>query len=186
MHHFLALRLADGPRDRLTALSERLQAWNLPAQWVHPEDLHLTLLFLGDCDDADLAGLRYAVDDLARSLVQPRLRLVGLGAWGGKTEPKIVYAACADADGICATTHAGLAEALAVDRDVHFHPHVTVARPRGGNAAGPARGTWPDVLAAHGEADWGDCPTTHLVLYRSTARVPRYEALESWPLAGGH
>lgn len=183
MHHFLALRLADEPRDRLAAISERLQAWGLSAQWMHPDDYHLTLAFLGACSAEDLVGLRYAVDDIARTLIQPQLQLSGLGAWGGKTEPKIVYAACTDADHLCVLTHASLAEALQIDRDVHFHPHITLARPHSRGASGSARGTWPDLLAAHGDADWGPCPTTHLGLFRRTAGMPRYEQLESWPLA---
>ncbi len=183
MHHFLALRLADASGDRLAAVSERLQAWGLAAQWVHPDDYHLTLAFLGACDAQDLAGLRYAVDDIARTLIAPRLLLSGLGAWGGKTEPKIVYAACTDADHLCAITHASLAEALQIERDVHFHPHITLARPSARGAAGPARGTWPVLLAAHGEANWGTCPTTNLVLYARSTGTPRYDIVESWPLA---
>ena len=184
MNHFLALRLADRPRDQLTALSQRFQAWQLPAAWVHPEDFHLTLLFLGRCDADELRTLPYAIGDLARTLVRPRLRLAGLGATGGKTEPRVVYAAVDDADGLCATTHAGLAETLGVEAERHFQPHITLCRPRSLtplDATRPRR-DWPQLLEANGLADWGDCPTTDLVLYRSSERTPRYEALEVWPL----
>lgn len=187
MNHFLALRLADRPRDLLATLSQRFQDWHLPANWVHPEDLHLTLFFLGRCDADELRTLPHAIDDLARTLVRPRLRLSGLGAAGGKTEPREVFAALDDPDGLCATTHAGLAETLGLPAERHYQPHITLCRPRSltplDAATGrTARRDWPHLLEANGLADWGDCPTTDLVLYRSTERTPRYEALEAWPL----
>jgi RNA 2',3'-cyclic 3'-phosphodiesterase len=182
VNYFLALRLADEPRDRLATLADRFQEWALPARWVHPEDYHLTLLFLGECDEDELRTLPWAINDVAQSLVQPQLRFAGLGATGGKTEPKVVYAACEDATGLCAMTHRGLAESLGMPSQSQFLPHVTLCRPQPNGDQGRPRGDWPQLLAANGEADWGTCGTTHLVLYRATTRRPRYEALESWPL----
>lgn len=184
MNHFLALRLADRPRDLLATLSLRFQDWRLPATWVHPQDLHLTLCYLGHCNSDELRTLPYAIGDLARTLVQPRLRLAGLGAAGGKTEPREVFAAVEDPAGLCATTHAGLAETLGLAAERHYHPHITLCRPRSVTPfdAARSRRDWPQLLEANGLADWGDCPTTDLVLYRSSERTPRYEALEEWPL----
>jgi len=186
MNHFIALRLADAPRDRLADLARRLQEWNLPANWVHPEDYHLSLLFLGHCDADEVRTLPYAIEALAAGVPRPRLRLAGLGALGGRTEPKIVFAALEDRDGACAGLHRDLADMLSVDVDPRFAPHVTLCRPRPGNpsdvALRPSRRDWPQLLEANGLADWGDCPTTDLVLYRSTERTPRYAEVASWPL----
>ncbi len=192
MNHFLALRLADEPRDRLAAISSRLQEWNLPAAWVHPEDFHLTLLFLGRCDADEARTLPYSIEDLAQSLPRPRLRLAGLGALGGRTEPRVVYAGLEDRDGACALAHRDLCDALGMKPEAHFHPHITICRPRTPPPfdqaqpslrwSRPARRDWPCLLEAHGLADWGECPTTELVLYRSTDRTPRYAELASWRL----
>jgi RNA 2',3'-cyclic 3'-phosphodiesterase len=186
MNHFLALRLADEPRDRLAALSTRLQEWNLPANWVHPDDLHLTLLFLGRCDADEARTLPYTIEDLAQSLPRPRLRLAGLGALGGRSEPRVVYAGLEDRDGACGVAHHDLCEALGMKPEARFHPHITLCRPRGPQpfelSQMSARRDWPCLLAAHGQADWGECPTTELVLYRSTDRTPRYAELASWRL----
>ncbi|MBA3685960.1 MAG: RNA 2',3'-cyclic phosphodiesterase [Planctomycetes bacterium] len=192
MNHFLALRLADAPRDQLAALSSRLQAWDLPANWVHPDDFHLNLLFLGRCDADEARTLPYTIEDLAQSLPRPQLRLAGLGAFGGRTEPRVVYAALEDRDGACARAHLDLCDALGMKPEAHFHPHVTICRPRPPHphdathpsirSARPGRRDWPTLLEAHGLADWGECPTTELVLYRSTDRTPRYAELASWRL----
>lgn len=186
MNHFLALRLADGPRDRIADLARRLQEWNLPANWVHPEDYHLTLVFLGHCDADEVRTLPYAIEDLACGLPRPRLRLAGLGAFGGRTEPKVVFAALEDPEGACAAIHRDLCEMLSMKPEPRFSPHITLCRPRPGNpseqALRPARRDWPQLLEANGLADWGDCATTDLVLYRSTERTPRYAEVASWRL----
>lgn len=187
MNTFLALRLADGPRDRLAQVAERLQAWGLPASWVDPDDYHLTMLFLGKLD-ADEAGMvPQAIDLVANSLLRPALRFAGLGAAGGRTEPRVVYAALSDAQGACADIYHDLCDAMGMKPERQFQPHVTVCRPRTATprdlAAMPLHRDWPHLLEANGQADWGDCDTTHLVLYGSqTDRVPRYRELASWPL----
>lgn len=186
MNYFLALRLADEPRDRLAELCRRLQEWNLPANWVHPEDFHLSLLFLGKLDEAERRTIPYTISDIADSLHRPRLRMAGLGAFGGSTEPRVVYAAMEDPAGICLQAHRDLCEILGMDTDRKFLPHVTICRPRSplpSEIRDAHRRTWPQLLEAHGLADWGDCQTTDLVLYQSNHdRSPRYSEIASWPL----
>lgn len=185
MNHFLALRLADGPRDRLAQVAERLQAWDLPAAWVDPEDYHLTVAFLGHLDDDEAHLLPSAIDLVASGLRRPDLRFTGLGAWGGRSEPRTVFAALSDTDGRCADIHRDLSDALALTDERAFAPHVTLCRPRRGGAwQTPAPGrTWSDLFLANGLADWGSCDTTDLVFYRRhEGPGPRYDVLADWPL----
>lgn len=188
MNHFLALRLADEPRDRLAAVAERLQAWQLPAAWVHPEDYHLTLVFLGGLDADEARVLPHLVESVASSLRRPRLRFSGLGASGGRTEPRVVFAALDDHEQACSGMHADLCDALGLAAERHFMPHVTLCRPRtatprGGPARDPGNRGWPQLFAANGLADWGECQTTDLVLYQTRPDLgTRYQALASWQL----
>jgi 2'-5' RNA ligase len=185
---FLALRLADAPRDRLARVAERLQEWNLPAAWTHPEDYHLTLVFLGRIDDTEAGMIPHAIDLVAGALARPRLRFAGLGATGGRSEPRVVYAALEDAAGGCADMHHDLCDALGMEPEKRFLPHVTLCRPKTATPREvreqPLFRDWPHLLEAHGQADWGTCETTHLVLYRSEPeRLPRYRELAKWELS---
>ncbi|HYE05275.1 MAG TPA: RNA 2',3'-cyclic phosphodiesterase [Planctomycetota bacterium] len=186
MNHFLALKLDDASRDRLATHARRLQEWLLPAHWTHVEDYHLTLLFLGQVDADEMRTLPYSIEPVAHGLRAPRLRFAGLGAIGGRTEPRVVYAALSDADEVCAHASRDLAETLGVEGERRFLPHVTLCRPRppmpGEREVAGGRRDWPQLLEANGLADWGTCAVTDLVLYRSTERTPRYEAIASWKL----
>jgi 2'-5' RNA ligase len=187
MNHFLALRLADEPRDRLAAVADRLKAWQLPASWVHPEDYHLTLAFIGELDPDEQRILPHLVGDVASSLRRPCLRISGLGAQGGRTEPRVVFAALDDPDHACAGMHADLCAALDLAAQKQFTPHVTLCHPRPATPHGLASAAggrdWPGMFAANGLADWGDCPTTDLVFYQSGGNRPtRYQELAHWRL----
>lgn len=189
MNHFLALRPAPVVRDRLAAVQDRLRAWNLPAAWVHPEDLHCTLLFLGQRDDDEAQWLPTLVEDVARSARVTGLQLTGMGAKGGRHEPQVVYVALADAQESCNGLHRDLAEVLDQEPERAFLPHITLCRPRTarpGDERPASNASWPALLEAHGLAEWGACPMESLVLWRRTEdvrRTTRYEELASWPLA---
>lgn len=185
MNHFLALRLADSTRSRLAALAERLQAWDIPARWVHPDDYHLTVCFLGPLDQTVAHAIGWSINDVAESLTTPDLQLPGLGAFAGRSEPRIVFAAVADAGRYCLDLHGDLQDALGERPEANYRPHITLCRPRPNKAIGGRR--WSDLIEAHGLADWGACEVTDLVLYRSDPNGGRrYRALESWPVPRQH
>jgi 2'-5' RNA ligase len=178
MNYFLALRPTRSVRDRLAAVAERLQAWNLSGRWVDPEDYHITVCFLGRLEDTEARTIPWSVNDVARSLCAPNLDLPGLGACAGKREPRVVYAAVGDPDAWCMDLHLDLQDALGERPKRHFHPHITLCRPRGGGEGN----TWPALLGAHGRADWGSCDVGELISYRSlpAGGAERFQALERW------
>jgi len=52
---FIAIELPDAVKEALGELSRRLRVAPVPAAWVRPENIHLTLRFLGDVDEPHLA-----------------------------------------------------------------------------------------------------------------------------------
>jgi len=184
---FLALKPDAATCERLLAVSERLAAWGLPATWFQTDDLHLTVLFLGAVEHRELASLPQAVDLVASSLRRPRLTLAGLGAKGGRSDPGRIFAALSDASGQCRDLHDDLCAATGEPASRDFRPHITICKPRAltprERAALPGGRSWPQLLEAHGQAEWGACVVTDLVLYQSQVeRRPRYRALASWPV----
>lgn len=182
MNHFISLLPDDATRERLAAVAERMQAWDLPARWVHPEDYHLTLNFLGHLDEDEARMLPHAIDDVAAHPVLEPLRLAGLGAFAGRSAPRVVYAALDDPQERCRHLADDLAAALGDDPDRRFHPHITLCRPQPGGGGG-GRG-WPELLAGYGLADWGWCRPVAVALQAAEPgphHLPRYRTLASWP-----
>ena len=179
MNHFIALAPDADTRDRLAAVADRLRAWDLPARWVHPDDYHLTVAFLGPLEAAELQGGLWAVNDVARSLFTPQLDLPGIGAFGGKHEPRVVYAAVGDPAGYCRDLHGDLQDCFGERPQPHYLPHITLCRPSGGRSGAE----WRPLFEAFGQALWGSCAVDGLVLYRREPHGPCcYQEVETWTL----
>ena len=61
-------------------------------RWIDPQNLHLTLRFLGNTDDSQLIDISKALDDLIPQFSQFELDIVGLGVFGKRSAPKILWA----------------------------------------------------------------------------------------------
>lgn len=184
MSHFVALLPDDDTRERLTRTLERFQAWGLPAQWVHPQDLHLTLCFLGELDELEENSSLAALDEVAGHLRKPVLQLAGLGAFGGGWIPKSIHAAITDPESGLAAIHDDLWAALDLRPNRPLHAHITLARPdrRPGSAG---RRNWDDLLRTCAGANWGPANLAAVVFmasHEAQPGAPRYHALRQWPL----
>jgi 2'-5' RNA ligase len=180
---FIALLPDGATRDRIQVVQDRLRAWDLPARWTHPEDLHLTLRFLGDVADDEFHLLPAALDPVVSALRVPELTLAGLGISGTArgSVPAAVWAAVNDPDDVCRALHADVSESLDLTPERDFVPHLTLCRPTAGK---PHEGRdWPTLLAAHGLAAWGGCCCPHLALMKSAPDgALRYQVHAVWDL----
>lgn len=179
MNYFLALRPTAAARERLATIAERLQRWEYPARWVHPDDYHITIAFLGQLGDSELRSVPWAVNDVGHALLAPSLHLPGLGAFGGAHEPRVVYAAVGDPDGWCDDLHADCMEALGESVEARFKPHITLCRPNGRDGG---RRDWRTLFEACGQALWGSMEVDAFGFFVSQQGTPRYQLLESWPI----
>ena len=73
MRLFIAINFSDKTRSRLLALRDELRLHSERGNFTAPENLHLTLVFLGECDDRQTAaaassGKRPAVSPFSGSV----------------------------------------------------------------------------------------------------------------------
>ena len=130
---FVALPIPEIQRVRLGRL-QGLIAPDLPgAKWVTPELFHITLAFLGDVPDVDLAGLCRSVAEATAGLTRFTLNLQSLGAFGEPTRPRTAWVGVAG-PGLDALLELREAVARAAaeagyppDTD-RFDPHLTLGR----------------------------------------------------------
>ncbi len=122
---FVAISVPEILRQRLSGLRGQIPG----ARWVRPENLHLTLRFLGDVDED-------AADDLDAALSRitaPRLQvaLSGVGHFASRGQVRGLWAGVEPND---ALEHLQTKVEITVQRagmapiGRRFHPHVTLAR----------------------------------------------------------
>ena len=132
MRLFVGIALPDEIRDRMAALTGGLKG----ARWVAPENLHLSLRFIGEVT----GGMERDIDGALQTVGGAGfpLSLSGFGAferrgrvhavWAGVSQPELL-AALRD------KIESALVRGGCVPERRKFKPHVTVARLKNGNAA---------------------------------------------------
>ncbi len=175
---FTAIALPNALADELASFATPLAG----ARWIEPEDMHLTLRFAGDIDNATAcefhAGLS-AIDEPAFSL-----RLAGFGAFGGQ-QPRTLWAGVEDNPWLdqLARANERAARMAGLKPEKHgFKPHVTLARLKGTRPEAVAR-----VLETLGAFRSAPFSVDRFSLYSSRPKVGGgpYVIEESFALRGG-
>lgn len=167
------------PPEVRVHLGNWLEPLGVTGRVVPPEDLHLTLRFLGDLDAVALDRLTGALDD--SDLTEPfSIRLDGLGAFPHARKASVVWIGVDDRSGSLGLVHTVVEDACeeaGLGREERpFRPHVTVSRVRPPADVRATISTAPPLGIA--------TPVDHLVVLRSHlgAGRGRYEAVERFDL----
>jgi len=192
MRLFIAADLDDGAREavfgavaRIRDVSERERKGSTRGVgWVDARNLHLTLHFLGEVDEARLPSLQGALAP-ALDLDVPR---VGLGGWGvfpPRGPARVIWLGVVAGAETLASAHAVLggrlrAAGLATESRP-FSPHLTVGRVKV-----PSGLHWNRVTAAAPPSPVVEWTLPACTLFQShlSPSGPTYRALLSIPFAG--
>ncbi|MBI3768809.1 MAG: RNA 2',3'-cyclic phosphodiesterase [Deltaproteobacteria bacterium] len=173
---FVAIEVEEPARgailDYLTELRQRVEH----VVWARPQNLHVTLKFLGGVAPEQLAPLAERLAAIAAARPRFAVAYAGVGAFPEVVRPQVLWV------GAVAPELARLAAAVdemsvlaGVEAERRpYHAHVTLGRVRGARAgrrrSSPDRQTHSgmfDVVAVDGTRGFGVAPATALVLFRS-------------------
>ena len=173
MRCFVAIKPAGPLLTQVAAVQDELRPAGADVRWIGPEELHLTLRFFGDLDDAAVSRLRKALGGVAASQSRFTLTYAGLGEF-----PRVVWVGGShDADPLAAAIEA--ASGLPPDK-YGFKPHLTIGRIRSERGGKPLSA----AIAARKAVAIGADAVTEFSLIQSTLlpQGPVYEVLESYAL----
>lgn len=156
------------------------------ARWVDPDDIHLTLAFIGEVDGGEARRVADALGDVRGHAMT--LELCGMGHFPPRGKPRSLWAGVAQTDAVTKLHDAvrrGL-ERIGVDTDRrNFAPHVTIARLRDPPAARVAEYLSHHALFRSAPFEVRDFRLYSSVLSRTGPkyRVERRYALDEPPAA---
>lgn len=179
MRLFIGIPLAAEVRDALEGIVGKLRSAEDGLRWSSPESWHITLQFLGETADATYGCVVERLGDV-RSAAVP-VRLDGTGVL---ERPGVFFAGVdvsAEMLGLEKRVTAATSICGFVAETRPFHPHVTLARAKGGNRMKPLRGLKQGVKAG---ARFPAFIATEFVLYQVFlgAAGSRYEVRERFQL----
>lgn len=132
MRTFIAIEIPSEVKSALAALQTELRRAGADVSWTKPENLHLTLNFLGEVDERRIAEVEKACVDLAAEFQPFTLSLNDTGVFPNARQPRVFWAGLSGEVENVAEMHKLLNERLAPigfkREEKRFHPHLTIGR----------------------------------------------------------
>jgi 2'-5' RNA ligase len=88
---FIALELSDEVRANLTQLLTALRQMPAPVKWVEAENLHLTLKFLGEVPEGQIAAITETLSAIAQATPTFAFAVKGVGGFPDLRRPRVLW-----------------------------------------------------------------------------------------------
>jgi len=129
---FVAVLLSEQVRKAISAQVDRLRPLSKAVTWVPSNNLHVTLQFLGDQTEQQLAEVTRALEEVASGVPAFTLGLRGMGAFPNLEHPRTMWVGTSDGAPDVRSLQSRVAEALArrgipIETRV-WQAHVTIGR----------------------------------------------------------
>lgn len=179
-HYFFAVKLSKEVKDFLYDWVEQNREDFPFARWVHKEDYHITLAFLGSAQSNQLTE---ATENIRRALSnnsQFHLTLHKIGTFGAPKSPRIFWADVLESSELNDLQQIVYEQCSAVGFQLDkkpFRPHITFARKwKGDQPFNPEH--LKEIIDA--QEDTVSFQVTEVVLYESHVdETPKYKEIDS-------
>jgi 2'-5' RNA ligase len=181
---FIALELPGQLKQKLSEVQQMFMQRVSGVRWVRPEQIHLTLKFLGATARDKVPAVGSVLETVAGDGGPFLFSVAGLGAFPNSRNPKVVWAGITT-DDCLARFQQQLEEGLSSlgfgREDRPFAPHLTLGRVRDGRSRRELR----ELLEQHSQNELGSFSASRLIFFRSDLQPsgPVYTILKEIELA---
>ncbi|KWT90933.1 RNA 2',3'-cyclic phosphodiesterase [Candidatus Magnetominusculus xianensis] len=180
---FIAVDISEEQRAVIGQTVSTLKHTRSGVRWVRPENLHLTLKFLGSIDETSIDKISQVLKELSAGYAPFKMELKTIGAFSSLKRPDVIWIGVKKSLEL-ETLAADIEQKLSVigfkKEDRPYSPHLTIARVK--NLKG-----YDEIyekLKALSDKDFGACEVTEVSLMKSdlTPDGAQYTHLKSFRL----
>ena len=134
MRAFIAIEIPEHIQNQIVETRQILRRTRLKISWTKPENIHLTLKFLGEVIEDNAANIKTALDEIATRHSPFSITVAGAGGFPIAQSPRVLWIACEELSGKLAELQLEIEAAVeplgfpAEKRD--FVAHLTLGRIR--------------------------------------------------------
>jgi len=188
---FIAVEMSPRVISRAGDLIDKLRVAAAEINWVRPQQMHLTLKFLGDVPDTDTPDICNVVRRVAASFEPFEITCRGAGAFPSAKAPKTLWIGIEDGADELKKLQAALDDALKTELGFAkeprgFHPHLTLGRVK--REMPGSTGELSQLLEKHIHFDADLAIIDELVTFASflSRQGPRHDPLDHAELGTKH
>jgi len=184
---FVAVEVSSSVLHRASELIDECVGMGIDAKWVAPDNMHLTLQFLGNIRENDTPMICRAIDRAVRDLAPFDVVCRGVGAFPSPERPRVIWIGMHEGREQLIELQAVAEKAL---REIgyrgearRFEPHLTIGRVRA-----PSSGTkqLAQFVASHENSDASVFDVSEVLVFSSELQKtgPRHEVIGRAELRG--
>jgi 2'-5' RNA ligase len=183
---FIGVDIGKAIRDRAAALQEKLAQSTSAVKWVEHDNLHVTLLFLGEVEDREVPTVCRVVAEEVQKHSSFPLSIERVGCFPNPRRPRVLWIGVGQGTQELCALHDGLEPSL-LDLGCYrreerkYTPHITLGRVKGDRSAD----TLASALAKQAGWQGGQTLVNEILVLSSelTPRGPIYTVLSRAKLA---
>jgi 2'-5' RNA ligase len=164
---FIAIKIPEDILDQITQIQNVLRGSGASVKWVEPENIHLTLKFLGDILEPQVEEIARVMQESTEGVCPFQISISQVGAFPNLRYPRVIWVGVQDVQEALHKIQHRLENGLnalgfAIEEGV-FKPHITLGRVKSQkNKSNLLRTAEPLV-----NAQLGTLRVTHLYLFQS-------------------
>ena len=184
---FLAFELPYNIKKMVRQVSEHIRRANLNVRWVNVDNIHLTVVFMGNIREEDIPAIKGQIRKACMEFGPFDIELNGLGVFPNVQRPRVLWLGLDGDIERMSSLKSALQELLKPfgikEEKRSFRPHLTMGRFRK-----PNRGdsTLDNIISQYKDLDGPVCQLKELIMFKSELKREgaEYTKMESWPLPG--
>jgi len=131
MRCFIAIELPEGVKSALEGLQEEFKKCGVDVRWVKPENIHLTLKFLGNIDEKKVKEIVKRIERVCDKYESFSLEARGVGVFPSLHAPRVLWAGIkgnSPLKWLQSDVEDEMASMGFKREDREFTPHLTIGR----------------------------------------------------------
>jgi 2'-5' RNA ligase len=178
---FIALDLPEDLKKGLQNLQDKARKHTDCVRWVKPDNIHLTLKFLGAIEESQVDPIARILENMTTGIAPFKLQVKGFGAFPNARSPKVIWVGMDDNQERVVLFQEKLEETLAAigfaPEKRTYSPHLTLGRVKESRAKRDIE----QLIEKYKDEDLGYFTAGSIVFYRSDLQPsgPVYSSLKT-------
>jgi len=91
MRAFIAIEVPKDVKENIGGIIEKMKKFDAKVKWVKPENLHVTLKFLGEVQERYIGNLASLTEDALKGKSSFEVHFGGTGSFPGGKNPRVIW-----------------------------------------------------------------------------------------------